>query len=99
MITIADRGHATALNSALRSASHSSLINRLTRRAGQLWCGLHGHDQMLEYGPSRVFLRCATCDHESPGWKIGARRFRVTQPADARRRSIPLLRVPFRRVA
>lgn len=40
----------------------------------QRWCGLrYGHDRVLAFAasghglPPRLFLRCTSCDHESPG--------------------------------
>jgi hypothetical protein len=39
-------------------------------RVRQLMCGLHGHDNLLQFEQDRMFLRCASCGHESPGWEI-----------------------------
>jgi hypothetical protein len=39
-------------------------------RVRQLLCGLHGHDTMLQFGQERMFLRCVSCGHESPGWEL-----------------------------
>jgi hypothetical protein len=33
-------------------------------------CGLHGHDNLVQFETDRIFLRCASCGHESPGWAI-----------------------------
>ena len=33
-------------------------------------CGLHGHDSLLQYERNRIFLRCASCGHETPGWDL-----------------------------
>ena len=33
-------------------------------------CGLHGHDNMMQFGRGRMFLKCVSCGHESPGWTI-----------------------------
>jgi hypothetical protein len=33
-------------------------------------CGLHGHDSLLQFEKDRIYLKCASCGHESPGWKI-----------------------------
>lgn len=35
---------------------------------GRLICALHGHDHMLTFEQERMFLRCTSCGHESPGW-------------------------------
>ncbi len=39
-------------------------------RVRQLYCGLHGHDSLLQFEPDRMFLKCASCGHESPGWEL-----------------------------
>ena len=39
-------------------------------RVRQAWCGLHGHDSLLQFERDRMFLRCVSCGHETPGWEI-----------------------------
>jgi len=49
----------------------------------QLFCSLRGHDELLEFEERRIFLRCVSCGHESPGWQVGkgaARQFGETRP-------------------
>lgn len=36
----------------------------------QGFCGLYGHDSLLQYERSRIFLRCSSCGHETPGWDL-----------------------------
>ena len=36
----------------------------------QVFCGLHGHDNLLQFEQDRMFLRCVSCGHESPGWEL-----------------------------
>ena len=36
----------------------------------QLVCGLHGHDNLMEFGRGRLSLKCVSCGHETPGWDI-----------------------------
>lgn len=43
---------------------------RLTLR--RFFCGLRGHDTLLQFEDARMFLRCASCGHESPGWELNA---------------------------
>jgi hypothetical protein len=43
-------------------------------RLGQLVCGIHGHDNLIQFEQSRMFLKCASCGHESPGWRLPSRR-------------------------
>jgi hypothetical protein len=36
-------------------------------------CALAGHSFLLQTEPGRVFLRCAECGHETPGWTVAER--------------------------
>ena len=36
-------------------------------------CGIGGHDPLLQVDGGRLFLRCSTCGHETPGWTTSAR--------------------------
>ena len=51
------------------------------RRAHQLLCGVAGHSLMLAFKRDRLFLTCADCGYESPGWEIGSRPGRPVDPA------------------
>jgi hypothetical protein len=33
-------------------------------------CALHGHDAILQYERNRIYLRCTSCGHETPGWEV-----------------------------
>jgi hypothetical protein len=39
-------------------------------RVRQAFCGLHGHDSLLQFEQDRMFLKCVSCGHESHGWEI-----------------------------
>jgi hypothetical protein len=39
----------------------------------RLICRLHGHLELLHFGPTRLTLRCARCGRETPGWRIESR--------------------------
>jgi len=39
-------------------------------RVKQMWCGLHGHDALLQFEQDSMFLRCVSCGHETPGWNL-----------------------------
>ena len=39
-------------------------------RVKQSYCGLHGHDNLLEFRQDRLLLKCVSCDHETPGWEL-----------------------------
>jgi hypothetical protein len=42
----------------------------LIDRMRQAYCGLHGHDNLLQFEHDRMFLKCVSCGHESPGWEL-----------------------------
>ena len=35
-------------------------------------CGVRGHDYLLHTSGTRLYLRCANCGQETPGWRTGA---------------------------
>ena len=39
-------------------------------RLRQALCGLHGHDALLQFEQERMFLKCTSCGHETPGWEL-----------------------------
>jgi hypothetical protein len=43
-------------------------------------CAFRGHDFDLHFESRRVFLRCAACGHETPGWRLDAIRYRFCFP-------------------
>ena len=43
---------------------------RVLDRLRHLVCGLHGHDALLQFDHGRMFLRCVSCGHETPGWEV-----------------------------
>ena len=67
---------------------------------GEVYCGLHGHDNLLQFQAERMFLKCVSCGHESPGWELTEAAPTVSVRGDARRHV--LVRPPLvssRRVA
>jgi hypothetical protein len=66
----------------------------------QMFCGMHGHDNLLHFERDRMFLRCVSCGHESPGWALTETPPTITEVGDASRHVIvrqPL--VGIRRIA
>ena len=66
----------------------------------QMFCGLRGHDSLLQFEQDRMFLRCASCGHETRGWALNEAPPTVTARGDARRHAMvrpPLISV--RRIA
>jgi hypothetical protein len=62
------------------TASHHDLSNAGTHGEGlgervmdklrQAVCALHGHDTLVQFERDRMFLRCVSCGHETPGWAL-----------------------------
>jgi hypothetical protein len=53
---------------------------RLTRAVGavrtfvrEAACSVRGHDHLLHASDHRIYLRCADCGRETPGWRIDAK--------------------------
>ena len=46
------------------------LGERMMDRVREVFCGLHGHDTLLQFQHERMFLKCVSCGHESPGWEL-----------------------------
>jgi hypothetical protein len=54
----------------------------------QAFCGLHGHDTMLNFEQERMSLRCVSCGHETPGWELNEVPPTVTNRGDNRRHAM-----------
>jgi hypothetical protein len=39
----------------------------------QALCGLHGHDDIVRFGPHRLHLECLSCGRRTPGWDVKGR--------------------------
>ena len=65
----------------------------------QLWCGLHGHDSLLQFEQDRIYLRCVSCGHETPGWNLHEAPPTVAQQNDHRTPLVQPQLVGIRRVA
>jgi hypothetical protein len=49
---------------------NEGLGDRVLFRLREAFCALHGHDNLLQFGHDRMFLKCVSCGHESPGWEL-----------------------------
>ena len=77
-----------------------AVVSGVFDRVRQMYCGLHGHDSLLSFEHDRMFLKCATCGHESPGWDLNEVPPAVGEAPAASRQAI--IRAPLmgaRRVA
>ena len=77
-------------------ATPDGLGAAVLERLGQMICGLQGHDHMLQHSADRLFLRCVSCGHQSPGWDVPTR-LRAARVSERRARTVPAL--PAKRVA
>jgi len=57
---------------------------RVIDRLRQMVCGLHGHDTLLQFEQDRMYLRCVSCGHQTPGWELNETPPTVTLRGDAR---------------
>jgi hypothetical protein len=62
-----------------------TLLSRLWKHIQFALCGLHGHDPLLQFDEQRIYLRCASCGHETPGWELDQRRPRMRFRGDPAR--------------
>jgi len=53
---------------------------RVLGRVREIFCGLHGHEDLLQFEHDRMFLRCLSCGHESSGWELDETPPTVTMP-------------------
>jgi hypothetical protein len=65
-------------------ANMDGLGGRVIDRLRQMFCGLHGHDSLLQFEQDRMFLRCVSCGHQTPGWELNETPPTVTLRGDAR---------------
>jgi hypothetical protein len=63
-ITVSELGRPT------EKSSLRPLLNAALARVQQIICGLRGHDSVLQFDQSRVFLQCMSCSYQSPGWRV-----------------------------
>jgi hypothetical protein len=61
---------------------------RVFDRVREAFCGLHGHDSLLQFKHDRMFLKCVSCGHESPGWELNQTPPTIVAHADPRRLSL-----------
>jgi hypothetical protein len=64
--------HTLAARSLLPASAggHPSVLEWVLKRIQGIVCGLHGHESVLQYERTRMFLRCTSCGHETPGWEV-----------------------------
>jgi hypothetical protein len=86
-------GRPVAFNEALGSTSDAhqlgdSIVKRSSAWLKRCYCGLHGHDHLLQFGHERMFLLCVSCGHESPGWELNEAPPKPALRGDARQHAL-----------
>jgi hypothetical protein len=64
------------------------ILSRAMNHLQSAVCGLHGHDPLLVFEEGRMFLRCTSCGHQTPGWETGERKPRLRFSGDAARHQL-----------
>jgi hypothetical protein len=64
------------------------LGERMMDRVRRAVCALHGHDTLLQFEQERMFLKCVSCGHETPGWELNEAPPTVSVRGDARRHAM-----------
>jgi hypothetical protein len=59
-----------ALETVADAQREDGLGTAVIDKVRQAFCGLHGHDDLLQFEQDRMFLKCVSCGHESPGWAL-----------------------------
>ena len=50
--------------------AHPGMLDGLSGRVHSFFCGLGGHELVLNVEPSRLSLKCSSCPYETPGWLV-----------------------------
>jgi hypothetical protein len=65
----------------------------------EAFCGLRGHDSLMQFRQDRLFLKCVSCGHESPGWELNGTPPRLVAQAGTRRQALVPRLIGERRIA
>jgi hypothetical protein len=70
MVTNYLQGVAAPPMPATAGETADSMLGRAMTAVQHAFCSLRGHDNLLHFDQNRMFLRCTSCGHETPGWEI-----------------------------
>ena len=56
------------------------IFSALVFQIARIWCGIHGHEIMFHFEPSKLSLQCSLCGYATEGWDVG-------RPMTARRQA------------
>lgn len=51
----------------------NGLIGGMSSRVHTFFCGLGGHELLLNVEPTRLSLKCSSCPYETAGWTVKGR--------------------------
>ena len=89
MATRSSHSVAFTLDSASQTCElRDDIVARSFAWLRQFYCRLHGHDHLLQFRAERMFLQCASCGHESPGWELTEAPPKMLLRGDARRHAL-----------
>ncbi len=88
MVTNHPRSTASEEDGSARAETHAERFGGVLHRLRHMMCGLHGHDALLQFEHGRMFLRCVSCGHETPGWELNETPPSITVGGDAHRHAI-----------
>ena len=94
---VASRGRFETGNAMDRA--DDGLPTRVLNLVRQAFCGMHGHDSLVQFERNRMCLRCVSCGHESPGWALDKTPPTVKIREDARRPALSPQLVGARHIA
>lgn len=76
-----------------------TMLARAITAVQHAFCSLRGHDNLLHFDQNRMFLRCTSCGHETPGWEIEENRPRLRFHGDPERQILHARFVGTRKIA
>ena len=85
MATNLDHAVTPVVSGAVSGGAVRHFLDKAARSLQTAVCGLQGHDPLLQVTGSRVFLRCTSCGHETPGWTTDGRRPKLRFGGDRER--------------
>ena len=91
--------HDEAVNVAGAMDHEAGVGARVLGKVRQVFCGLHGHDNLLQFERDRMYLRCVSCGHETPGWELTETRPAVAVREEVRPAMVSAQLVSARRIA
>ena len=57
-------------------------LGALAINSKKIYCGLRGHEDLMEFGKDRLYLYCQSCGWSSPGWEIGKKKNQVIKESN-----------------